>query len=60
MYQNSSTIENQKLYSSSSSSMNYELNEMQMNSDVKEDRRNKIKTRGEDDDEPVNVNDVQL
>ena len=40
--------------------MNYGLNDVQMRSDGKDDRRNKSKTRGEEDDEAINVNDVQL
>jgi len=40
--------------------MNYGINDMQMRSDGKTDRRSKSRPRGEDDDEPINVNDVEL
>lgn len=40
--------------------MNYGMNDMQMRSDGKNDRRSKSRPRGEDDDEPINVNDVEF
>lgn len=40
--------------------MSYGRNDMPMRADGMDDRRGKSETRGEDDDEPVNVNDVQL
>ena len=36
------------------------MNDVQMRSGDKDERRNKSKTRGEEDDEAINVNDVQL